>query len=66
MYLLGHTDPKLTMSVYQQVLDLSDDAAAILERLIGGELDDVGRMLSGRRTRSAGSAGDRPGVFRDA
>jgi integrase len=31
MYLLGHTDPKLTLSVYQQVLDMGGAAAQTLE-----------------------------------
>jgi integrase len=51
MYLLGHTDPKLTMSVYQHVLDMSEGAAETLERLLGGALDEVGHVLSGRRPR---------------
>ena len=53
MYLLGHTDPKLTMSVYQQVLDMSQGAAERLERILGGELDELGRFLSGRAGRAA-------------
>ena len=32
MYLLGHTDQKFTMRVYQQVLDLGGAAAEQLER----------------------------------
>lgn len=35
MYLLGHTDPTLTMAVYQQVLDLGGAAIKTLERLLG-------------------------------
>jgi integrase len=48
MYLLGHTDPKLTLSIYQQVLDMSGDAVDVLERILGGSLDDIGDLLNGR------------------
>jgi integrase/NADH:ubiquinone oxidoreductase subunit len=49
MYLLGHTDPTLTMAVYQQVLDLGGAGIKTLERLLGARLDDVGRVLCGRQ-----------------
>jgi integrase len=49
MYLLGHTDPTLTMAVYQQVLDLGDAGIRTLERLLGARLDEVGQVLCGRQ-----------------
>ena len=49
MYLLGHTDPTLTMAVYQQILDLGGAAIKTLERLLGARLDDVGQILCGRQ-----------------
>ncbi len=51
MYLLGHTDAKLTLSVYQQVLDMSGDAVETLEQVLGGDLDDIGELLNGRTRR---------------
>lgn len=49
MYLLGHTDPTLTMAVYQQVLDLGGAAIKTLERLLGAHLDEAGQILGGRQ-----------------
>jgi integrase len=49
MYLLGHTDPTLTMAVYQQVLDLGDAGIKTLERLLGARLEEVGQVLCGRQ-----------------
>jgi integrase len=57
MYLLGHTDPKLTLSIYQQVLDMSGDAVETLERVLGGNLDDIGDLLNGRTRRRRGVRG---------
>jgi integrase len=51
MYLLGHTDAKLTLSVYQQVLDMSGDAVETLEQVLGGDLEDIGELLNGRARR---------------
>src|SRR3954454_11018498 len=59
MYLLGHTDAKLTLSVYQQVLDMSGDAVETLEQVLGGDLDDIGELLNGR-TRRRRRATERP------
>lgn len=59
MYLLGHTDAKLTLSVYQQVLDMSGDAVETLEQVLGGDLDDIGELLSGR-TRPRRRATEQP------
>jgi len=61
MYLLGHTDPKLTMSVYQQVLDLGEEGERTLARVLGGGLPEVGLMLSGRTSGPA-----KRGPFRHA
>jgi hypothetical protein len=57
MYLLGHTDPMLTMAVYQQVLDLGDAGIKRLERLLGGRLDDIGQILCGRQPQAEWSPG---------
>jgi hypothetical protein len=35
MYLLGHTDPMLTMRVYQHVLDMGGGAVQAFERVLG-------------------------------
>jgi integrase len=51
MYLLGHTDAKFTMSVYQQVLDLDDTAMDVLEAVIGCTLDQVYATMVGRSAR---------------
>jgi integrase len=48
MYLLGHTNPMLTMRIYQQVLDVAEDTAAKLEEIMAGPLDEVVAALSGR------------------
>jgi integrase len=48
MYLLGHTDPKLTLSVYQQVLDLASGSTEVLESVLGCTLDEACDVLSGR------------------
>lgn len=47
MYLLGHADPKFTMRVYQQVLDVPTSAIADLERLLGCDLDEARAVFSG-------------------
>jgi integrase len=49
MYLLGHTDPTLTMGVYQQVLDMGAGAVDALERIIGCGPDEAFQVLSGRQ-----------------
>jgi hypothetical protein len=48
MYLLGHTDPKLTMRVYQQVLDMGGGAIEVLERVLGCTVDEARETWSGR------------------
>ena len=53
MYLLGHTDPKLTMGVYQQVLDLGSDALQGLEDALGCDLEEAFAAFSGRQVLAA-------------
>ena len=65
MYLLGHTDAKLTLSVYQQVLDMSGDAVDTLEQVLGGDLDEIGVLLSAR-TRRRRRAAEQPGAVDEA
>jgi Phage integrase family len=48
MYLLGHTDPTLTMRVYQQVLDMGGVAVETLEKVLGCSLDEALATYSGR------------------
>jgi hypothetical protein len=48
MYLLGHTDPTLTMRVYQQVLDMGGVAVETLERVLGCTLQEALSIYSGR------------------
>jgi integrase len=48
MYLLGHTDPKLTMGVYQQVLDMGAAAVEALERAVGCTSEEAFQTLGGR------------------
>jgi integrase len=48
MYLLGHTDPTLTMRVYQQVLDMGGAAVETLEKVIGCALPEALAIYSGR------------------
>jgi integrase len=52
MYLMGHTDPTLTLGVYQQVLDVSDHSLDLLEDLIGCSLDDAKTLFDGGARRS--------------
>jgi integrase len=48
MYLLGHTDPTLTMRVYQQVLDMGGGAVKTLERVLGCTIQEALATYSGR------------------
>lgn len=59
MYLLGHRDPKFTMRVYQQVLDLGGTAPEQLERVLGCTVDEAFTLLSGRELRTPGQSGKR-------
>jgi len=47
MYLLGHTDPKLTLAVYQQVLDLGKGSIEILEQALGCTLAEARAIFNG-------------------
>jgi integrase len=47
MYLLGHTDPKLTLAVYQQVLDMGRGSVAILEQTLGCTRADARAIFNG-------------------
>jgi len=66
MYLLGHSDPKLTMRVYQQVLDMDGRAVEKLEKVLGCSVEEAFTTLSGRqvlapnRHRRPDSVGNRP------
>jgi len=46
--LLGHTDAKFSMSVYQQDLALGDGGAEALETALGCTLDEAREVLEGR------------------
>jgi integrase len=48
MYLLGHTDAKLTLSVYQQVLDMGAGSIEVLEGVLGCSLQEACDVLTGR------------------
>lgn len=48
MYLLGHTDAKFTMRVYQQVLDMGGAATEVLEHLLDCSVDEALVTWSGR------------------
>jgi hypothetical protein len=52
MYLLGHTDSTLTMSVYEQVMNMGEAAVPTLERVLGCPLEQAFALLSGRRVLS--------------
>ena len=71
MYLLGHTDPKLTLAVYQQVLDLGKGSVEFLEQALGCTLAEARAIFNGetappgvsgtnpeRGTKKASAAGD--------
>ena len=55
MYLLGHTDPTLTLAVYQQVLDMGAASVAALEQTMGASLAEAHEILCGRGCRGGGS-----------
>jgi hypothetical protein len=48
MYLLGHTDARFTMSVYQQASDMGAAGAQALVNVVGCGLDEAREMLLGR------------------
>jgi hypothetical protein len=41
MYLLGHTDSRFTLRVYQQVLDAAPGSVDVLEQLMGCSREDA-------------------------
>jgi integrase len=47
MYLMGHTDPTLTLAVYQQVLDMGKAAVEILEQTLGCTLAEARAIYNG-------------------
>ena len=53
MYLLGHTDPKLTLAVYQQVLDLGKGSVEFLEQALGSTLAEARAIFNGESSRPA-------------
>lgn len=48
MRLLGHTDPALTMRVYQQALEMNEQVWKSLPDLLGCSTDDALAVMSGR------------------
>jgi integrase len=76
MYLLGHTDPRFTMRVYEQVFDAGPQTVAHLETVLGCSLEEAfaiysGRQVSGLKPDSArrttpGTPGTRGSVKRQA
>jgi hypothetical protein len=51
MYLLGHRDPKFTMRVYQQVLNMGGSAQNQLESALGCTTEEAFVVLTGRDVR---------------
>ena len=50
MYLLGHTDPTLTLAVYQQVLDMGNGSVELLEQTLGCTLANARAVYNGETT----------------
>ena len=50
MYLMGHTDPTLTLAVYQQVLDMGKGSVALLEGTLGCSLAEARAIYNGEST----------------
>jgi hypothetical protein len=48
MYLMGHTDAKFTMAVYQQVLDMGPGSVEALETVLGCPLEEARDVYVGR------------------
>lgn len=49
MYLMGHTDPSLTLAVYQQVLDMGKGSIELLEQILGCRLAEARAIYNGER-----------------
>lgn len=47
MYLMGHTDPSLTLGVYQQVLDMGKGSVERLEEILGCRLAEARAIYNG-------------------
>ena len=50
MYLMGHTDPTLTLAVYQQVLDMGKGSVGLLEHTLGSTLTAARAIYNGETT----------------
>ena len=50
MYLMGHTDPTLTLAVYQQVLDMGKGSVELLEQTLGCTLAAARAIYNGEAT----------------
>jgi hypothetical protein len=50
MYLMGHTDPTLTLAVYQQVLDMGKGSVELLEHTLGCTLAAARAVYNGEAT----------------
>ena len=50
MYLMGHTDPTLTLAVYQQVLDMGQGSVELLEQTLGCTLAAARAVYDGEGT----------------
>jgi len=64
MYLLGHTDPKLTLAVYQQVLDLGRGSVETLEHTLGCTLAEARAIFNGERPPRVSGTNPEPGTKR--
>lgn len=66
MYLMGHTDPSLTLAVYQQVLDMGKGTVGLIEQTLGCTLAEARAVYNGESTvvdvlgTNPEPAGDRP------
>lgn len=54
MYLMGHTDPTLTLGVYQQVLDMGKGSVELLEQALGCTLTEARGVYNGEAARAQG------------
>lgn len=50
MYLMGHTDPTLTLAVYQQVLDMGKGSVGLFEQTLGCTLPEARTIFNGEAT----------------
>jgi len=65
MYLMGHTDPTLTLAVYQQVLDMGRVSVGLLEQTLGCTLSEARTIYNGEATAAEilrGESGTDPGM----